>query len=60
MTGVAFLGLALVIFLVGSFILWVSSRERQSLETSIDQFQNEMGAIKPPADDTKPPGAPTG
>jgi hypothetical protein len=44
----AFLLVALVISLVGSFALWLRSRKPRSLRSSIDTFKREMDALQPP------------
>ena len=58
MSGILFLGLALAIFAVGSLVAWLVSRERQTVKSSIEQFQSEMGALKPPTDEPTPPTSP--
>ena len=48
MTALAFLGVALVISLLGSFVIWLRHRQRPGGVTSgIDEFSREMRALAP-------------
>ncbi len=60
MSSLLFLGIAAAIFLVGTLVLWLVSRERTTFISSIEEFQSEMGALRPPSDDATPPGSPRG
>lgn len=50
MSGLAFLAIAVGVFLVGSIILWIRNRDRTTFTTSIDEFNSEMGALSPDED----------
>ncbi len=50
MSPLAFLLVALVLSLGGSFVLWLRSRKPTSLRSSIDTFRREMDALSPPPD----------
>ncbi len=47
MGAVAFLLIAVVISVVGSFVLYMRSRTPSSLESGIDDFRREMDALAP-------------
>ena len=51
MTSLLFLGVALVVGVLGSVVVWLRQREAQSsVHQSIETFRSEMGAIAPPVD----------
>ena len=47
MTALWFLAIAVVIVAVGGLVLWVTSRQPRSTESSISLFQREMDALSP-------------
>ncbi|MDH3755157.1 MAG: hypothetical protein OEU32_14900 [Acidimicrobiia bacterium] len=49
MGSLLFLAIALGIFVLGSLLLWWRSRERRSFNSSIDDFEANMGALAPDA-----------
>lgn len=51
MSSLVFLAIAVGVSAVGSFVVWLFSRERRSFDSSIRDFQQNMGALDP----TKPP-----
>ena len=63
MSGVAFLGLAVVVSVVGSVVLWLRTRKPTTLGSSIDSFEREMRALAPewesPGAQSPSPQAPT-
>ena len=61
MNALMFLGIAVVLSLIGCGILWVRSRQPGSMEAHIRDFERELNAIAPgnPHDRPRPrPGAP--
>jgi len=50
MSSLAFLAIALGVFLVGSIVVWIRHRDRTTFTTSIDEFNSEMGALSPDAE----------
>ena len=50
MSSLAFLAIALGVFLVGSIVVWIRHRDRTTFTTSIDEFNSEMGALSPAAE----------
>ena len=50
MSGLAFLAIAVGVFLFGSIILWIRNRDRTTFTTSIDEFSDNMGALSPDED----------
>lgn len=51
MSALVFLGGALVIVVLFSFLSWLRSRERSAtFESSIDDFKHEMGVLAPNRD----------
>lgn len=51
MSALVFLGGALVIVVLFSFVSWLRSRERSAtFESSIDDFQHKMGVLAPNRD----------
>jgi len=50
MTALAFLGVAVLISLVGCGVLYLRSRQPTSLESGIDAFKREMHALSPEQD----------
>ncbi|HUF31787.1 MAG TPA: hypothetical protein VMN58_01105 [Acidimicrobiales bacterium] len=45
--GLAFLVVAMLLSILGSFVLWLRHRKPTSLEHGIDSFSREMGALAP-------------
>lgn len=45
--GLAFLVVAVLLSILGSFVLWLRHRKPTSLEHGIDSFSREMGALAP-------------
>jgi hypothetical protein len=54
MTNLVYLGLAVVLSLVGSVVLWLRNRRPTTMESSIKDFSRELGALAP--DDRPPQG----
>jgi hypothetical protein len=58
-----FLGIAVVLSLVGCGILWMRSRQPGSMEAHIRDFERELDALapdRPPRDDERNPRWPRG
>ncbi len=53
MTALAFLGIVVVVSLVGSLIVWLQHRSPSTLESGIEAFQREMHALAPPDGHTR-------
>lgn len=47
MSAIVFLGIAVVISVVGSTLLYVRNRAPSSIEASIDDFRRELQALAP-------------
>lgn len=47
MTALLFLAIVVVIVAVGGLVLWLTSRNPSSTESSIDSFRREMDALSP-------------
>ena len=47
MTGLAFLLVALMLSVLGSFVLWLRYRKPTSISHAIDSFRREMQALAP-------------
>jgi hypothetical protein len=47
MSNLAYLGIAVVISLVGCVILWLRTRRPQSMEHSMREFSRELDALAP-------------
>lgn len=70
MSAIVFLLIVVVVCGIGGLVLWVQHRQPNTLESGLDAFKREMGALAPPADDPEPklrrakrptrPGPPTG
>ena len=50
MSALVFLLIVLVVSAVGSLILWLQHRSPTGLESGIEAFKREMGALAPPDD----------
>jgi hypothetical protein len=49
MTSLAFLGVAVAVFVVLSLISWIRHRERRTtFDSSIERFRHEMDVLSPP------------
>ncbi|MFN2609073.1 MAG: hypothetical protein ABR511_14470 [Acidimicrobiales bacterium] len=48
MSNLAYLGVAVVISLVGCLVLWLRTRRPRSMEHSIREFSRELDALAPP------------
>jgi hypothetical protein len=53
MTNLVYLGIAVVLSLVGCGVLWLRNRRPTTMEASIKDFSRELGALAP--DDRPPP-----
>ena len=51
MNNLLYLGIALVISLIGCLLLWMRYRRPRSMEHSMKEFSKELGALAP----TEPP-----
>lgn len=47
MSNLAYLGIALVISLIGFVVLWLRNRRPQSMEHSMREFSKELDALAP-------------
>jgi hypothetical protein len=47
MSNLAYLGIAVVISLIGFFVLWLRHRRPQSMEHSMRAFSRELDALAP-------------
>lgn len=47
MSGLIFLAIGLGVALFGTFVLWLFSRERKHFDSSIRDFEQNMGALDP-------------
>ncbi|MCU1462257.1 MAG: hypothetical protein JWO37_2332 [Acidimicrobiales bacterium] len=54
MTQLVFLGVAIVISLIGCGLLWLRHRKPRSMEAHMDAFSRELRALAP--DDQSPEG----
>lgn len=55
MSGLGFLGIVLVLSIVGSLIVWFRHRTPKHVESSVDAFRREMDALSKPPTPTQPP-----
>ena len=55
MKNLLYLGIAVVISLIGCLILWVRTRRPRSMEHSMKEFSKELGALAPDAPPPSPP-----
>ena len=53
MSNLAYLGIAVVVSLVGFFVLWLRNHRPQSMEHSMREFSKELDALAP--SDLPPP-----
>lgn len=53
MTNLIYLGIAVVLSLLGCGVLWLRNRRPTTMEASIKDFSRELGALAP--DDETPP-----
>ncbi|HEX8770204.1 MAG TPA: hypothetical protein VF711_05485 [Acidimicrobiales bacterium] len=53
MSNLVYLGIAVVLSLVGCGVLWLRNRRPTTMEASIRDFSRELGALAP--DDRSPP-----
>lgn len=54
MSAIVFLLIVVVVCGIGGLVLWVQHRQPNTLESGLDAFKREMGALAPPADDPEP------
>lgn len=54
MSALLFLFIAVVLSVVGAFVLWLQHRSPNNMDSGIDAFQREMEALAPP-EDAPPP-----
>ena len=54
MQAVLFLAIAVVVCAVGGAVLYVRHRQPNTLESGLDAFRREMGALAPPPDEAQP------
>ena len=54
MQAILFLAIAAVVCAVGGLILYVRHRQPTTLESGMDAFKREMGALAPPPDEPAP------
>ena len=47
MTNLIYLGIAVLLSLVGSFVLWLRSRQPRSMEAGMREFARELQALAP-------------
>jgi hypothetical protein len=60
MNALIFLGIAVVLSLIGCGILWVRSRQPGSMEAHIRDFERELNALAPGNQQERPRQRPTG
>lgn len=56
MSNLVYLGIALVISLLGCLVLWLRTRRPRSMDHSIKEFSRELDALAP--SDVAPPARP--
>lgn len=49
MSGVIFLFVAVGVCVVGFLVIWLRHRDRTTFTSSVDRFDAEMSALRPPA-----------
>lgn len=49
MAGVIFLFVAVGVCVVGFLVIWLRHRDRTTFTSSVDRFDAEMSALRPPA-----------
>ena len=49
MAGVIFLFVAVGVCVVGFLVIWLRHRERTTFTSSVDRFDAEMSALRPPS-----------
>ncbi len=47
MSNLLYVGAAVVLSAVGSFVLWARAHKPRSLESGIDEFNRELNALSP-------------
>ncbi len=60
MKNLLYLGIAVVISLVGCLILWIRTRRPRSMEHSMKEFSKELGALAPERPAPPPPSGSRG
>jgi hypothetical protein len=60
MSGLAYLGMAVVLSLVGCTVLWLRNRRPRSMEHSIREFSKELAALAPDGFPEEGAGGPRG
>ena len=55
MSGIGFLGIVLVLSVVGSVVVWLRHRTPRHVVSSVDEFKREMDALSRPPVPTQPP-----
>jgi hypothetical protein len=58
MSSLVYLGIAVVLSLVGCTVLWLRNRRPRSMEHSIKEFTRELDALAPEGLNQDGPGAP--
>ena len=49
MAGVIFLFVAVGVCVVGFLVIWLRNRDRTTFTSSVDRFDAEMSALRPPS-----------
>ena len=49
MAGVIFLFVAVGVCVIGFLVIWLRNRDRTTFTSSIDRFDAEMSALRPPS-----------
>ncbi|MGI9032272.1 MAG: hypothetical protein DLM54_02905 [Acidimicrobiales bacterium] len=55
MSNLAYLGIAVVISLIGCVVLWLRTRRPRSMEHSMREFSRELDALAPGEEPSQPP-----
>lgn len=50
MAGVIFLFVAVGVCVVGFLVIWLRNRDRTTFTSSVDRFDAEMSALRPPVE----------
>ena len=50
MAGVIFLFVAVGVCVIGFLVIWLRHRDRTTFTSSVDRFDAEMSALRPPAE----------
>ena len=56
MSNLAYLAAAVVLSVVGSFVVWIRNRPPRSTEDSVAAFSRQLRALAPPTGKARPPG----